>query len=215
MQQFRMITETVRDQIEIKTEQTSKGRNLFIEGPFLMSNAKNRNGRIYPKSVLEQAVDRYIKEYINERRAIGEFNHPDYPMPNPKLAAIKIESLEWRGDNVYGRAKVLNTPDGLIIKELLENDFKLGVSSRGLGSATKQNGADVIQQFLLNAIDAVDLPSGQICYVDAVNESVSWVERNGLWFKEEDRLIVEQANSPIQLELLEHLGVLFKSMVKK
>ena len=206
-----MLTESVGG-VEVLTENTSKGKVLYIEGPMLMATQKNRNGRIYPKNVLEQAVDLYQKDYISERRAIGELNHPEYPFPDPKKAAIMVESLSWNGDAVIGKARVLGTPDGLIIKELLEANFKLGVSTRGLGDIKKESHADLVQKFLLNAIDAVDLPSGQICYVNAVNESVQWVNEGGNWVQ---RTVKHDKLKPSQLEVLEGLGLLLKTFKTK
>lgn len=168
-------------QIEVLTENTSSGRKLYLEGKFLMSNALNRNGRFYPKPVMEQAVDMYKREYIDESRAIGELNHPDRPFADPKHAAIFIESLTWQGDDVVGKARVLNNPDGDRIKSLLEAGFKFGVSSRGLGDVVKESQRDLVNKFLLTAIDTVDKPSGQVCYVNPVNESVEWVYENGVW----------------------------------
>lgn len=205
---MKLLHESISPTLEVLTENTSKGKVLYIEGPFLMSEAQNRNGRLYSKAVMEQAVDRYQREYVSERRAIGELNHPDYPFPDPKKAAIMVESLSWQGNNVIGKARVLNTPDGLIIKELLDANFKLGVSSRGLGEVKENRGLSEVTKFLLNAIDAVDLPSGQICYVNPVNESVNWVESNGVWIREQ-AIVQPQANPE---QLLEALSELFKGM---
>ena len=167
--------------IEKLTERTETGNRLYIEGTFLMSETRNRNGRIYPKAVMEAAVDKYQREYVSERRAIGELNHPDRPFADPAEAAIMIESLTWQGNNVVGKARVLDTPKGAIIRGLLDADFNLGVSSRGLGDTKTMNGTAFVSNFMLNAIDAVDLPSGQECYVNAVNESVEWIMESGVW----------------------------------
>lgn len=198
--------------VEVLNEQTSQGRVVFLEGPMLMATHKNRNNRIYPKDILERAVEAYQRDYINERRAIGELNHPDYPMPDPKKAALKIESLYWQGDAVIGKARVLNTPDGLIIKELVDVDYKIGASTRGLGDVRKESGGDIVNRYMLNAIDAVDMPSGQICYLNKVNESVKWVYENGVWVQ---KLVEGHTLKPNQIELLEALGVLLKSFKTK
>lgn len=177
---MKLITEYVEN-VEVLTENTSSGKVLYLHGPMLQSNIKNRNGRIYPKPIMEKAVDKYIKEYVNERRAIGELNHPNRPFADPKEAALMVENLNWDGDHVVGKARVLNTPSGQIIKALMEANFKMGVSSRGLGDIREQNGTKYVNNYLLNAIDAVDMPSGQSCYVEALNESIEWVEVNGVW----------------------------------
>lgn len=161
------------------------GKAMFIEGPFVMCDQVNRNGRNYDKlSVGVPAVDAYIKDYVNERRAIGELKHPDYPFPDLAEAAIKTESLVWEGNNTIGRARILNTPKGQIIKALAEADFNLAVSTRGLGDTKKVNGYDdVLPGFMLSAVDVVDRPSGQVCYVKAISESVEWAldEAAGMW----------------------------------
>jgi hypothetical protein len=163
---MKFITESVQNGIEYLVENTVKGKRVYIEGPFMMANAVNRNGRFYPKEVLEAAVDQYLNDYVNQNRATGELNHPDYPFPDPKKAAIFIESLYWQGDNVIGKAKVLNIGDGLVIQELLEAGFKLGVSTRGLGDLkARPDGSKEVYKYAVHAVDAVDFPSGQTCYV--------------------------------------------------
>lgn len=183
---MKFITESVQNGIEYLVENTVKGKRVYIEGPFMMANAVNRNGRFYPKEVLEAAVDQYLNDYVNQNRATGELNHPDYPFPDPKKAAIFIESLYWQGDNVIGKAKVLNIGDGLVIQELLEAGFKLGVSTRGLGDLkTRPDGSKEVYKYAVHAVDAVDFPSGQTCYVKPVNESVEWViNESGVWAPE-------------------------------
>jgi len=171
------------DQIEVLTENTTEGRVLYLEGPHIQTEAQNRNKRIYTKKVMEPVVEKYVNDYIKERRAIGELNHPaDRPFADPRHAAIMCESLTWQGNNVVGKSRVLNTPDGLIIKALMEAKFKMGVSTRGLGKVNKANG--LVEAYLLNAIDAVDMPSGQTCYVNAINESTEWQMTNeGVWIE--------------------------------
>lgn len=200
---MKFITEST-SQVEYLFENTNKGKVLYIEGNFLMSNQKNRNGRLYPKSVMEKAVDAYNRDYINEKRAIGELNHPEYPFADPAKAAIFMDSpLTWHGDNVVGKARVLNNPDGDRIKSLLEAGFKFGVSSRGLGDVVKEAQYDLVKSFLLNAIDAVDKPSGQVCYVNPVNESVEWVHENGVWQPSKQLVEHVRKTKPSDEELLE------------
>lgn len=210
---MRFLRESNGQLLETLTENTaSGGKRLFIEGPFLMAEAYNRNRRFYGKGMMEQSVDTYHKEYINERRAVGELNHPDYPFPDISKAAILTKSLTWQGNDVIGKAQVLDTEPGRVIMALLDADFKLGVSSRGLGDVKEHSdGRTDVLSFLLNAIDAVDLPSGQTCYVSPVNESVNWVEQNGVWIR-------EMAKSQPQAKperLLEALDELFKSFRDK
>jgi len=178
---LQLLIEKSESRLETLTENTSDGRVMYIEGPMIMTDAVNRNKRVYPRSVMEESVERYIADYVKERRAIGELNHPEYPFPDPARAALKVESLEWRGNLVYGKARILNNAYGEQIKSLLEADFNLGVSTRGLGEADA-NGY-VKRGYMMNAIDAVDRPSGQACYVNQVMESVQWElnESTNMW----------------------------------
>ncbi len=162
--------------LEILTEQTQHGKKLFIEGPMVMTNQKNRNGRNYDfDTVGVPSVDRYIQEYVNDRRAIGEVEHPDYPFPKLSKAAIKVDSLVWEGFNSIGKAQVLNNENGQIIRSLIEADFNMAVSTRGLGDVENRNGVDeVLPGFMLTAVDVVDRPSGQVCYMKALKEGIDW-----------------------------------------
>lgn len=206
---MQLLIEKSESRLEMLTENTSAGRVVFLEGPFIQTNAVNRNKRVYPKAVMEPSVDAYIRDYVNERRAIGELNHPEYPFADPARAAIKVESLEWRGDLVYGKARVLNNPFGDQIKSLLEADFNLGVSTRGLGEVDAN--AQVKRGYLMNAIDAVDRPSGQACYVNQVLESVQWElnESTGIWspvnLNESFEKAVTEIDSMVALARLEKL----------
>lgn len=181
-----LIDETGRkEELTLSESNTSSGKAMYIEGPFVMCNAVNRNGRNYDKDrVGLPSVNKYVEEYVNDRRAIGELVHPDYPFPNIKEAAIKVESLSWVGNNAVGKARVLNTPQGQMIKALAEADFNLAVSTRGLGDVKEVAGrSEVLPGFMLTAVDVVDRPSGQVCYVNAIKESVEWRlnESSGLW----------------------------------
>jgi len=155
-----------------------------IRGPFTRANNVNRNGRLYPRSIMERAIKKYIDEYLNKNRAIGELNHPDYVLPNIERAAIMIKSLEWKGDSVIGEAVVLNTPQGKQIRALMEAGFNMGVSTRATGSL-KENGKylEVQDDLEFHAVDAVDMPSDQTAYVQRVYESVQWEKHDGVWVK--------------------------------
>lgn len=181
--------------VEPLHEATATGNTLYLEGPMIMTEQQNRNGRIYRKAMMEKSVEKYINEYVNENRAIGELNHPARPFADPKEAAIKIESLRWEGNNVIGKARVLNNPNGMIIKSLVEANFKMGMSTRGLGNVVETGGQKLVENYLLNAIDAVDMPSGQVCYMNALRESVEWVQEGGVW--------IEKANQEKALKLFE------------
>lgn len=191
--------------VEAITEQTETGKQLYIEGIFAQAELRNGNGRIYPKSVLEEAVRKYTDEYVNRRVALGEINHPSRPFVDPAEGAILIESLHWEGNNVIGKAKVLNTPKGQIIKGLLEGGYNLGVSTRGLGELKESNGMKIVESFMLTAIDAVSNPSGPNCFVNPIMESVGWIQKDGVWVPvqeqskhtediDEDKLLLSLSN---------------------
>lgn len=146
-----------------------------IRGVFMQANVVNGNGRVYPKKILEKAVDKYIKEQVKPCQALGELNHPPRPNVDPAEAAIRITDLWWEGDNVMGEAIVLNTPKGNIVKGLIEGGWVPGVSSRGLGSVKSINGINEVQEGyrLTVGVDVVWGPSAPNAYVRAsVNESV-------------------------------------------
>lgn len=168
----------VGGEIKLIEEEASGGaKDLFIEGIFAQAEEKNRNGRIYPKKIMESAVNRYVDEFVKTNRALGELSHPENrPTVKPELACHRIVEFRMDGNNVFGKAKVLNTPQGQIVKGLLEGGCQLGVSTRGLGSTTQRAGATYVgEDFTLMAVDVVSDPSGIDCWVNAVNESQEWL----------------------------------------
>lgn len=175
------------DRVEPLTESASDGsKKLFIEGPFMLANQKNRNGRVYPKHILEKSVDEYKIDYLTAGRSIGELTHPDYPFPNIKEAAIMTKSLDWSGNSVLGKAQVLDNAMGNQIKCLLEAGFNLGVSTRGLGETVDHSDyVEVQPNFMLTAIDAVDKPSAQNCYVSGIREAeeLEWIYEGDVWIQ--------------------------------
>ena len=162
----------------------AEGKSLHIEGIFMQTNIRNINGRIYPKETVRGEVERYIKEVVNNNRALGELNHPKDPTLNPERACIKIVSLKESGDNYIGKAKVLqHTPMGAIVAGLLRDGVQLGVSSRALGSVRKDHtGTDIVQKDfrLISAADVVLEPSAPDAFVTALIESREWVYQNGV-----------------------------------
>ena len=157
------------------------GKNHFIEGIFMQSEQKNRNGRIYPKAIMEQAVDKYVKEQVNTKRAVGELNHPDGPTVNLDKVSHLITNLEWKGNDVVGKAQILDTPMGNIVKGLLEGGVQLGVSTRGMGSLEQRNGTMYVKDdFILNTVDIVQDPSAPTAFVNGIMEGVEWVWNNGI-----------------------------------
>lgn len=168
-------TEEVKLIVEAKKEGT--GKDYFIEGVFLQSNLKNRNGRMYPKEIMEKEVDRYTKEYINKNRAYGELGHPDSPSINLDRVSHMIKGLKMEGNNFVGRAKILDTPYGKIVKSLIDEGAQLGVSSRGLGSLVQKNGMNLVQDdfMLATAADIVADPSAPDAFVEGIMEGAEWV----------------------------------------
>jgi hypothetical protein len=171
------------DQVEVLTEQTENGKQLFIEGIFAQSDIVNGNGRVYEKKIMENAIGKYNKDFVNTRRALGELNHPDYPSVSIGEACIRITELKWQGNDVYGKAIVLNTPKGLVVKGLLEGGYNMGVSTRALGSLKEKNGVKYVQDDLMfTAIDCVDNPSAPEAYVNALTECSQWmINESGVW----------------------------------
>jgi len=180
---MKLIAEYTDQSLEILTEADEKtGKKKYaIEGIFMQAEQKNRNGRIYPKAVMEKALGKYVNEQVSKGRAVGELNHPEGPTVNLDKVSHKIESLVWEGNDVVGKATILDTPMGQIVKGLLDGEVNLGVSTRGMGSLMNSNGAMIVKDdFLLNAVDIVQDPSAPSAFVNGVMEGVEWVWNNGI-----------------------------------
>lgn len=188
--------------VELLTEQTESGKQLYIEGIFAQAEVVNGNGRMYKKDVMSGAVDRYITEFVSKRRALGELNHPDRPFPDPNQAAIRITEMKWlpNGKDVYGKALVMNTYHGQQVKALMEAGFNMGVSTRGLGNIKESQGIKYVQKdFFMTAVDCVDMPSGPDCYVSQIRES-TWLQKNGVWLPSNDGIEVNEDMFMARLE---------------
>lgn len=177
---MKLLIETVDtsdNQIKLITEGEGSARQLFIEGIFAQAEKRNRNGRIYPKAVMEKQVGDYVENFVKKKRALSEISHPDgRPHVKPELAQHLITELKFNDNDVYGKAKVLNTPQGQVLRGLLEGGVQMGVSTRGLGTVTERAGTTVVNSdYVIFAVDAVQDPSGIDCFVDAVNESREWL----------------------------------------
>ena len=179
---MKLIAEYVEQDLQYMTEaKEGGGKNHFIEGVFIQAEQKNRNGRIYPKPVMESAVNKYVTEQVKTGRAVGELNHPEGPTVNLDKVSHKIESLDWNGNDVVGKARILNTPMGEIVKGLLEGGVQLGVSTRGMGSLERRNDAMYVKpDFILNTVDIVQDPSAPTAFVNGIMEGVEWVWNNGI-----------------------------------
>ena len=180
-QTVKLISEEIQD-VEYICEQKEDGnKNYKIKGVFMQADIKNRNGRVYPMEVLNKEVRRYNKEYINEKRAFGELGHPDGPTVNLERASHMITKLYPDGKNFIGEAKIMSTPMGEIVKTLMDEGAKLGVSSRGMGSLDQKNGANYVRNdfYLATAADIVADPSAPNAFVEGIMEGKEWVWNNG------------------------------------
>ncbi len=179
---MKLIAEFNEDHLEVLTEaKADGGKKYSIEGVFMQAETKNRNGRIYPKPIMENAVSKYVTEQVSKGRAVGELNHPEGPTVNLDKVSHKIESLDWKGNDVMGKATILETPMGMIVRGLLDGGINLGVSTRGMGSLERGNNAMIVKDdFLLNAVDIVQDPSAPSAFVNGVMEGVEWVWNNGI-----------------------------------
>jgi hypothetical protein len=193
---MKLITE-VYETIEYISEANENGeKEYFIEGIFMQANKKNRNGRMYPTEVLEREVDRYNKEYVVKNRAFGELGHPQGPTINLERVSHMIKELKKDGDNFVGKAKIMDSPYGTIVKNLIKEGASLGVSSRGMGSLKSKNGVNEVQGdfYLATAADIVADPSAPDAFVEGIMEGVEWVYEGGRWVEQ----FVEQAQEEIK-----------------
>ena len=178
---MKLITEHLEDNLNYITEEKNGKKNTVIEGIFMQAESKNRNGSIYPRDVMESAVNKYVTEQVSKGRAVGELNHPDGPTINLDKVSHRITELSWDGNNVMGKALVLDTPMGQIVKGLVEGGVQLGVSSRGMGTLVNKNGVNVVgKDFILATVDIVQDPSAPEAFVNGIMEGVEWVWDNGL-----------------------------------
>jgi hypothetical protein len=186
----------VYENLEYIAEANADGeKEFFIEGIFMQANQKNRNGRMYPTDILEREVERYNKEYVEKNRAFGELGHPQGPTINLERVSHMIKSLTREGDNFMGKAKIMDSPYGNIVKNLIKEGASLGVSSRGMGSLKSKNGVNEVQGdfYLATAADIVADPSAPDAFVEGIMEGVEWVYEGGKWVEH----FVEQAQQEV------------------
>ena len=180
---MKLITEfTENETLKCLVEKKENGdKNYVIEGVFAQADKKNRNGRVYPKPIMEKAVNKYVTEQVSKKRAVGELNHPEGPTVNLDKVSHLITDLKFEGNDVVGKARVLDTPMGKIVKGLLEGGVQLGVSTRGMGSLEQRNGAMYVKDdFILSTVDIVQDPSAPEAFVNGIMEGVDWVWNNGV-----------------------------------
>jgi hypothetical protein len=214
---MKLITEEI-EQAEYIVEEAGNGKkNYSIKGVFMQSDVKNRNGRIYPKEILQKEVARYNREFINKSRAFGELGHPDGPTVNLERVSHMIKALYPEGNNFIGEARVLDTPYGKIVKSLIDEGARLGVSSRGMGTLANVGGANVVKDdfYLATAADIVADPSAPDAFVEGIMEGKEWVWDNGILKEAEVKELKLQAESKERMARAEKNAQVFESFLKK
>ena len=193
---MKLISEFTETGLECIVEKKENGeKNYVIEGVFAQADQKNRNGRVYPKAIMESAVNKYVEEQVSKKRAVGELNHPEGPTVNLDKVSHLITDLRFEGNNVIGKAQILDTPMGKIVKGLLEGGVQLGVSTRGMGSLEQRNGINYVKEdFHLATVDIVQDPSAPDAFVNGIMEGVDWVWNNGVL----EPQIIEQMETEIK-----------------
>ena len=218
MNTVRLFSEAVDHDVEYITEaKEDGGKNYKIRGIFMQADIKNRNGRVYPMEVLQNEVSKYNKNFIKENRAYGELGHPDGPTVNLERVSHMITSLEPDGKNFIGEAKIMSTPMGEIVKSLMDEGAKLGVSSRGMGSLDQKGGASYVRDdfYLATAADIVADPSAPNAFVEGIMEGKEWVWNNGALLEAElvglkQKFDVKEKQRDARVEALEFAKFLKK-----
>ena len=214
---MKLITEMNED-VQLITEKRDDGtKEFYIRGNFMQAGVKNRNNRIYDIDVLSPAVDKYMTEYVDKNRALGELNHPSGPTVNLDRVSHIIKEMSAEGNNFVGKAKILNTPMGKIVQNLIEEGACLGVSSRGMGSLKKnETGINEVQKdFILSAVDIVADPSAPDAFVDGIMEGKEWIWDNGVirekQIAEYERIVKESSRKNLE----ENAIKVFKDFISK
>jgi len=213
---MKLITE-ITEEVKYLTEEENGKKHLHIEGTFLVAEQKNKNGRVYPKHVLKKEVARYMDEFVNKKRAFGELGHPETPTINLDRVSHMIVDLREDGDHFWGKAKILDTPMGKIVQNMMEGGAQLGVSSRGMGSLKNVDGVNYVQPdyYLATAADIVADPSAPGAFVRGIMENKEWVWDNGL-VKEADVNEMKNAIAKAKRKQLEEIQLRqFESFLSK
>src|SRR6056300_1140835 len=206
---MKLISEYVENDLQCIVEKKEDGSKKFvIEGVFAQADKKNRNGRVYPKAIMENAVGKYVQEQVSKKRAVGELNHPEGPTVNLDKVSHLITDLKFEGNDVVGKAQILDTPMGQIVKGLMEGGVQLGVSSRGMGSLAQKGGVNYVgNDFMLSTVDIVQDPSAPEAFVNGIMEGVEWVWDQGVLkaqeieqFETEIKEAVKTGNPDLQMK---------------
>ena len=213
---MKLITETIEN-IEVLTEERNGKKDYKIKGIFMQADIKNRNGRIYPVGTLAKEVKRYNEQFINKKRAFGELGHPDGPTVNLERVSHMITSLKPEGKNFIGEAKIMDTPYGKIVKNLIDEGAQLGVSSRGMGSLQSGSQGNVVGKdfYLATAADIVADPSAPDAFVEGIMEGKEWVWDNGVLKSMEVEQYKEEIEKTKRAELAEKKADIFKDFLSK
>ena len=214
---MKLISEQIQD-VQYLSEEDEKGKkNYKIKGIFLQGDIKNRNGRIYPVEVLEKEVNRYSQEFINENRAYGELGHPEGPTVNLERVSHMVTSLKRDGKNFVGEAKIMSTPMGNIVSNIMDDGGKLAVSSRGMGSLQQKNGANYVNKdfYLATAADIVADPSAPQAFVQGIMEGKEWIWNNGLLKEVDVAEIQEDIERGIRSRNAKYQALAFAKFLKK
>jgi hypothetical protein len=213
---MKLIRETV-EEVKLITEEKNGVKTLYIQGPFLVAEMKNKNGRMYKTETLTKEVDRYNEEYVSKNRAFGELGHPDSPSINLDRVSHLITNLKQEGNIFVGKAKILETPMGKIAKSLMEGGATLGVSSRGMGSLKEVDGVNVVQDdyYLATAADIVADPSAPGAFVQGIMEGKEWVWDNGVVKEIDVNAYYEQIKRAKQKQIDEVSLKIFENFLSK
>lgn len=213
---MRLIREEINEADYLVEENNGK-KEYKIRGVFLQAEIKNRNGRIYPKQLLSNEVNRYNKEFINKSRAFGELGHPDGPTVNLERVSHMIKKLYPDGDNFIGEAKIMDTPYGKIVKSLIDEGAKLGVSSRGMGSLEQRGGNSYVGKdfYLATAADIVADPSAPDAFVEGIMEGKEWVWDNGVLVERDVESWKQELIKTKRHEMAEKKAAVFEDFLKK
>ena len=207
----------INETVSYIAEDSDGKKCLHIEGPFLVSEKKNKNGRLYEFNTMRKEVHRYTEEYINKHRAFGELGHPESPTINLDRVSHMITSLKEDGTQWIGKAKILDTPMGTIAKQLIEGGAQLGVSSRGMGSLKNVNGVNIVQPdfYLATAADIVADPSAPGAFIQGIMEGKEWMLVNGVWTEQDQSHAIQQIRKASQKDIEAVSLHIFEQFLKK
>ena len=213
---MKLIKEVV-ETVQYITEEKDGKKSLFIEGPFLVSERKNKNGRLYEYNTMKKEVARYSEEYVNKNRAFGELGHPDTPSINLDRVSHMIVGLKEDGTQWIGKAKILDTPMGNIARSLIEGGGQLGVSSRGMGSLKNVNGVNIVQDdfYLATAADIVADPSAPGAFVQGIMEGKEWMLVNGVWTEADQEQSIRQIRRASSKDIEAVSLSIFENFIRK